>query len=359
MDPLGAPAPDGAATFMLAFSRRFQALIGTTVFGAAVDCFDATRWRRSTSKARSDALILLAGTPSDAIDGLFTYSEERENQEGREKAALDCVEIIEVCRWLAERDVIGVAAFDRKYGGARFTLAAPGSTGVVSLILAVRSGGGNGGDSDYFDAGGPLTGTMNLTDGTVVNLAAYLEALPIGSRVMWRTFDRYVHREDDFKNENTVKLGDDLYGAHPLGVWSLTQMGAKFAEAHFESSRDRVTQARDEIADAEKELIVLREALPPAGPEGKVSGSLPVVVDGPTAAVIRDSFLKDEGGPGATVTVSELAQAVTKRKKQISDSTAVLEYYADIANVEAYIAKFVRVVEAETFVNPCASPTHV
>ncbi len=45
--------------------------------------------------------------------------------------------------------------------------------------------------------------------------AEFLASVPIGARVMWTT--THPDAADDMVNENTIKIGDDLYAAHPLG----------------------------------------------------------------------------------------------------------------------------------------------
>jgi hypothetical protein len=205
------------------------------------------------------------------------------------------VEIIEVGRWLAELDVTGRAAFDEKYGspGGEFRLAAPGSTGIRERTLAIRTGGES--DGSYNCGDKPTTGRMMLktaTEQKIVILATYLETLPIGSRVMWRNFDTAFPHDHDFKNENTVKIGPDVYAAHPFGDFPLQEVATQVGRGGYDDMKDLLEEIRRR-------------------------GQTPQ---------------KDE----------------EDQEQQAEDKRAV-KYYNGIESREAYIAKFVRIVEIETF----------
>jgi hypothetical protein len=269
-------------------------LLGSVKFGAAANWSDPEYWEADPKD--EDALILKKGKrPSDAIAQLHRYAAPKHGYEGIESAKLDCVEIIEVGRWLAELDVTGREAFDEKYGspGGEFRLAAPGSTGIQGRALATRIGGKY--DGSYNPGDKPTTGRMKLTTATeekLVSLEAYLETLPIGSRVMWRNFDMAFLDDHDFKNENTVKVGPDVYAAHPFGSFALQEVARQVGQGGYAD----VEQLREEIR-----------------------------------------------GRGQAPQKSEEDQ-----KQQAEDERAV-KYYKGIESLEAYIAKFVRIVEIETF----------
>lgn len=339
MEPTGAPDLDLAALFLAALAKALPQLMQQVRFGAAAECFDPEYWERP--KPRSDHLHLREGkSASKAINQLLEYSEMRKDVEGAEHAKLDCVEIIEVARWIAQRQVIGVEAFDALYSGRPFQLAAPGSTGVTGLLLGERIGEEGDGDRDYFDTGGQMTGTMLISSDDegegIVSLATHLAELPVGSRVMWRNFDPRVPRYDDFKNENTLKIGADLYAAHPLGIFTLAEMSQKVAKGHYEDMVEFVEQTTESLAKARQKLKAAKETVArnekAKAAEGDGSGP------------------EDDGGEPdpAVLKVERLAA-------RIQSLQADLARYEGIDSLAAYVTRFIRVVETETFVNPCAT----
>jgi hypothetical protein len=305
--------PSPAEKFDLALIKRMQELMGSVRFGAAADCFDPAYWRRPDDT--SDALALINGKSAAAgATALTTYRVQRPNQVGLETAKLDCVEMIEVARWLAELDVVGIEAFDKKYRNSGFKLDAPGSTGVVGTSLAERDG--KEGDDEYDKDGTPLTGTFTFTEGTgegtVVDLTKHLATLPVGSRVMWRNFDPNVDADDDFKNENTLKIGQDRYAAHPIGAFTLAAMAAKVAVGGYDDMLEAVKEAERKLAKVANQKRKLQD---PAGKDKQRAASL---------------------------------------DRRISRYREKLATYAGINNQTDYIDRFIRIVETETFQNPCA-----
>jgi hypothetical protein len=317
MEPNGAPvteaeAPGRADLFLAALSERMPELMVRVRFGAAKDLFDPGYWRRSTEEGEEDTLILLPGrSPSAAIDRLLEHSAQPPGYVGPETAKLDCVEIIEVSRWIALRDVIGAEAFDRVYGGGHFELAAPGSTGIQGAVLAVRRG--NSTDREYATDGTPMTGTFTYLEGGAgtVDLPELLGSLPVGSRVMWRNFDPAVPSADDFKNENTIKLTGGRYAAHPFGVFRIEELPDVLAAAAFDDMQRAVAEATAELAVARAELA------------------------------------KIEPGPDRNA-----GKAASRLRKYIHRRERLLNAYAGIGSRADYIAWFIRIVEVETFVNP-------
>lgn len=242
----GIGVPSNKVRFEEKLRIRMLETMDRVRFGAAHALFDPACWVQDTED--DEALILVEGKkPSEGIAALGQYRKQIANVEGLETAKLDCVEAIEFCRWLAELDVIGVPAFDKKYGSEKFSLCAPGSTGIDSRTLGVRTGGS--GDTEYDAAGGVMTGTFELRggpyDGQSRELAKLLPKLPVGSRVMWRNFDKEVSMDHDFKNENTMKISKTEYAAHPLGTGTLETMRRLVAQAGF----DDMTVAEQEESE--------------------------------------------------------------------------------------------------------------
>jgi hypothetical protein len=283
---------DRELSFSLALANTMKMLLASVRFGAAAHWYDHEFWERDTDD--EDALILKPDKrPSDAIAQLHEYSAPKEGYEGVESAKLDCVEIIEVGRWLAEMDVAGREAFDRKYGPEGLRLAAPGSTGIRGTSLATRIGGVS--DGSYNPGDAPMSGRMMLkteTEQKLVDLETFLESLPTGGRVMWRNFDKAFHDEHDFKNENTVKIGPDLYAAHPFGTFSLEDVATQVGQGGYEDMQ----QLLNESAEPEHE---------PSDDE--------------------------------------------KAQRRRAKSEKATKYYKGINSLGDYIAKFVRIVEIETF----------
>jgi hypothetical protein len=46
-----------------------------------------------------------------------------------------------------------------------------------------------------------------------------LRNLPVGSRVMWADSNPEV-ADEDFENENVIKVGQDMFAGHPFGIQS-------------------------------------------------------------------------------------------------------------------------------------------
>jgi hypothetical protein len=308
MDPKGEPVPSTAEQFQAALATRLTGLMATIRFGAAADLYNEEHWEKPEPK--SESLHLKTGkSPSEAIEQLVTYKAQLKHYVGLESAKLDCVEIIEVARWFAELDVIGKEAFDKKYGGELFALAAPGSTGVHGTSLATRVGGRD--DGEYNSAGGPVSGKMKLAvQGSVpslVDLATCLASAPVGSRVMWRNFDPNVPHDDDFKNENTLKIGADRYAAHPLGIFGLAEMAAKVGTGGYTDMVQLVKETTEALDTATKEL-----------------------------ATVGDDKARED----------RLAKRVRRCQR-------TLKRYKGIDDLASYVDRFIRLVEIETFVVPC------
>jgi hypothetical protein len=291
MKPGESSGEDRTKRFYLALDQNIRMLLGKVRFGAAVNFYNPEFWETGE---QPDALYLRPGhTPSEAIAQLHSHKGTVPGVEGEESAKLDCVEIIEVARWLAELDVSGREGFDKKYGGQEFKLAAPGSTGIEQEHLGVRVG--QQSDGEFKSSGGPIDGrfavTANGTPKMMMKLPADLAKLPVGSRIMWRNFDKAFPSDHDFKNENTIKLGDDTYAAHPFGIFNLAGVAKQIALGGFED----IQELRTSLAEAEKQAK---------------SGSAP----------------------------EDLAQ--------LHKDAA---YYDGIDTIDEYIERFVRIVEVEAF----------
>lgn len=329
--PLGGIRPPNQMRFYMALDERIRMLLATVRFGAAAELFNTAYWEKRPGEP--DNLYLREGrTPTDAIEQLHKYSEPAAVSGERETAKLDCVEIIEVARWLAEIDVVGQKLFNQKYGGGTFVLAAPGSTGVTGATLAVRAVGVF--DSEYRQGSHPTRGEFEFTSGPRtgehVELAEYLATLPVGSRVMWRNFDEAFDDNHDFKNENTIKLAADSYAAHPFGIFSLADVARHVGMGGYED----VQALRNDLRNLRKDLLATRERL--------------------VAAESRLAESEREGSETEKIKaqVEKIKKKLKKIGKEWKECKDDCGDYADIRNLGQYVMEFVRIVEIETFAPP-------
>lgn len=175
--------------------------------------FNRDHWRRIRDEEYDDdddepyKLVLRKRVrPSEALRDMF---------DNLDQWAFDCAEALQLLQWYARLQLIGDAAFDewaKKNGGLH--LREHDSTGIESSALFIREDE----EGDYTQKG-PFRQNGKDDSSTLSNasLETLLANAPLGSRIMWRNFDTSVEDDEPFKNENAIKVGPDLYFAHPLG----------------------------------------------------------------------------------------------------------------------------------------------
>ncbi|MDX6679162.1 MAG: hypothetical protein QOE31_3214 [Solirubrobacteraceae bacterium] len=133
-----------------------------------------------------------------------------------ERWAMDCIDYVIAARLYAECRAAGDEWFDAKYSSlgkelepAPMRMAQHGTPGITSGAFWEREGQGDEFESDKEPK---RTGAAPRN---AVEEDVLLASVPIGARVMWTTDNPKAH--DDMGNENTIKIGPDLYAAHPLG----------------------------------------------------------------------------------------------------------------------------------------------
>lgn len=136
-----------------------------------------------------------------------------------EEWAMDCIDYVVAARLYAECLAAGDEAFDAKYTNVG-TAVAPAPMRMAQHNTPKLT------SSDFWRrrAQGAefISHTTHAPTGVMPAGAAeedeFLRTVPIGARVMWTT--RHRRANEDMENENTIKVGEDLYAAHPLGTIS-------------------------------------------------------------------------------------------------------------------------------------------
>jgi hypothetical protein len=165
--------------------------------------------------------------PSEAINALFDRSEVW---------ALDCIDYLVAARLFAECRAFGADAFDAKYMQLGDTLSREpmrmdqhSTPGLRTDRLWESEGKGkefeegsqpDDGDDEPAKPTGTVISTVQEED-------AFLATLPAGTRVMWT--NARADADDDWANENTLKIGDDQFIAHPHGVLTAAQLRSSMA----------------------------------------------------------------------------------------------------------------------------------
>lgn len=179
--------------------------------------FNASNWN-----LKGQLMVMNKGNnikPSKALKHIFTNPTEY---------SFDCAEFVQLSYLYAKYTEMGAQQFDQYIENQNeiFTIRNFHSTGIIDKINYVRTE--------------PLQSFLvetNLTDNIVprVDFAELQEKdllgkLPIGSRIMLTNI--VAPDESPYKNENIIKVGDDLYSGHTLGVKiSFEDMKVQFARA--------------------------------------------------------------------------------------------------------------------------------
>ncbi len=140
----------------------------------------------------------------------------REIQAHPDRWALDCIDYVVAAKLYAECVAGSDLTFDLKYTNVGTRLK-PRRLKMAQHKTAKLTA------SDFWRRKGQGQEFKSKTSGQMTGFAPanarredeFLAAVPIGARVMWTT--THPDAADDMVNENTIKIGDDLYAAHPLG----------------------------------------------------------------------------------------------------------------------------------------------
>lgn len=228
-DPIEGKSDDYHTKYETALRDAMKTLLKHTRFGGSNDQrrYDQRYWTTGKDKDGDEILILTSGQPADAVNAIFASPR---------LWSFDCIEIIQVGRWYAELTAMGADEFNKKDKGS-FKLSYHETTGLRGRTLYRRER-----KRDNFTSIDGLTGRKTATDvklTTAQEEDAFLRTLPIGTRVMWS--DSHEDAFDtDFENENTIKVGDDRYAAHPFGTLSAAKMRAELGPSSSdEPSRDK------------------------------------------------------------------------------------------------------------------------
>ena len=179
---------------------------------------------------RTDKLVLRKGKwASQAIDATFANPGEW---------SVDCAEYVQLAELYALRHALGATKFNERVGSISLTIRTHGSTLLDDLVYWNREG--RQAPVQRFttskgktSAGAPEPRTMDQL----------LADAPVGARVMWTNND--APGSHPWHNENTVKVGPDLYAAHGIHAPD----GRKtFSRAEVESgmAREYLTGSKSE-----------------------------------------------------------------------------------------------------------------
>jgi hypothetical protein len=170
---------------------------------------------------------------SDAVKALFAKLS---------KWSVDCAEFGQVARWYALLHTYGADYLDafrtQSSTGPVIQLRPHASTGIQGLVQFRRDRPGDPMRSSVDDE--PVKETVD----------ELLEAAPVGSAVAWTNLN--AKPGDPFRNENTTKLGPDLYAAHGFGSQNT------FTRAQIEKGLWRMTNPDGDAKQMKKFVFISR-----------------------------------------------------------------------------------------------------
>lgn len=194
--------------------------------------YDKQFWKLGRDRDGDEILVMKAGKkPSDAVGALFDKPTEW---------SLDCIEYVQALRWYAQLRAKGAERFDREIKSTVFKLSYHETTGLRSRQLYQRDR-----KRDQFDYVDGLTNRRIATDVSLTTAAqedVFLAKIPVGSRVMWSDAHPDA-RDTDFENENTIKVGDDSYAAHPFGVLPAAELRQEMGPTPYDEPKASRRQA--------------------------------------------------------------------------------------------------------------------
>jgi hypothetical protein len=198
----------------------FGRAVGRNVGTDPSDRYDTGYWVEQVDPAGDAMLLLKAGKrPSDAVDAMFGKLSNWH---------VDCAEFIQIAQWYALLHTHGADEFNTRMSGLSFKLKPHGSTGIGTKLSYFR---------DL-----PTEAMKRSSDGLQEpkSIDQLIADAPVGSRIAWTNLA--APTSSDFRNENTIKLGQDQFAAHGFGGTSNI-----FARAEIESNLAHVA---DPNADA-------------------------------------------------------------------------------------------------------------
>jgi len=158
------------------------------------DMYDTRYWE--VKPDGDDAMLVLkpGKSPSDAIDAMF---------DNLDLWSVDCAQFIQVAQLYAMRHALGADEFNQRAKGMSFTIKPHWSTLIKAKVSWNR---------------GSSSASMKRSDGVAEarSIEQIIADLPVGSRVMWTNKD--ARASAAFRNENTIKLGPDLFAATGFGA---------------------------------------------------------------------------------------------------------------------------------------------
>ncbi|MBS7542767.1 eCIS core domain-containing protein [Ancylobacter oerskovii] len=247
------------------------------------DAFNKTYWEKGNPNGNEMCALMAktGGRPSEAVKALFDYMTAdgftgalrgaAENTVASPGWRVDCAEWVQIHHLYAMLKLLGPYRFDLKFGNSPFWLKEHRTTGLSSRMFFLRSGF----DTDTrrpreemapvkLDKGSPQKkkgGDYDVNANEKPrDVETVLREAPVGSRVMWSNV--YLAQNpggvggtpNSFTNENTIKLGDDTYGAHGFfarQVFKRAELEAKLANVDKPSGMS--------TEQAIKTYIVIRE----------------------------------------------------------------------------------------------------
>ncbi|MDR6951258.1 hypothetical protein J2X65_000606 [Ancylobacter sp. 3268] len=247
------------------------------------DAFNKTYWEKGNPNGNEMCALMAktGGRPSEAVKALFDYMTAdgftgalrgaAENTVASPGWRVDCAEWVQIHHLYAMLKLLGPYRFDLKFGSSPFWLKEHRTTGLSSRMFFLRPGF----DTDTrrpreemalvkLDKGSPQKkkgGDYDVDPNEKPrDVETVLREAPVGSRVMWSNV--YLAQNtggvggtpNSFTNENTIKLGDDTYGAHGFfarQVFKRAELEAKLANVDKPSGMS--------TEQAVKTYIVIRE----------------------------------------------------------------------------------------------------
>jgi hypothetical protein len=189
--------------------------------GTKWDGYDTDYWVKVKDPVFECKLVLKEKrTPAEAIKALF-------DPERKDRWQVDCGQFVQLTHYYALLHTLieqgneksGSELFNQRIGSP-FELKQVSSTGLKTRILWGKDR-PEGDEMKEFERVPGAREAEPKKDGRVRKVADVLKDAPMGSRVVFST-TAILHNEN-YRVENTMKVGDDLYSAHPLEKGILTQ----------------------------------------------------------------------------------------------------------------------------------------
>jgi len=202
--------------------------------------YNSQYWRYSKSK---ETFTLKSGVkPSVAIKSIY---------EQRGEWDLDCAEHTSVSRLFTLLTVIGANEFDKAFIDKTLYIDSLSATGLETSLYLERE---NKDEPFVFKtAGDKEIAKSSIFPKCPEDEDKLLAKVPIGSRVMW-TNDDPNSADSDFENENALKVGPNLYSAHPFGILSAQELRKQMSDPDprpFIKPEDFDERQQQAIADKE------------------------------------------------------------------------------------------------------------